>query len=47
VEGRAEECDLKPAKKGRKLPKVLTADKFRRFNKLVDPPRQPPRELYR
>jgi len=31
-----EECDLKPAKKGRKLPKVLTAEEFRRFYKLVD-----------
>jgi integrase len=31
-----EECDLKPAKRGRKLPKVLTADEFRRFYKLVD-----------
>ena len=24
-------CDLRPAKKGRKLPRVLTADDFRRF----------------
>jgi len=31
-----EECDLKPAKRGRKLPKVLTADEFRRFYRLVD-----------
>jgi len=47
VDGRAEECDLKPAKKGRKLPKVLTADEFRRFYNLVDPARQDRRELYR
>ncbi|MCE9530192.1 MAG: hypothetical protein K8T89_03510, partial [Planctomycetes bacterium] len=25
------ECQLRPAKKGRKLPNVLTADSFRRF----------------
>jgi integrase/recombinase XerD len=31
-----EECDLKPAKKGRRLPKVLNADEFRRFYQLVD-----------
>jgi integrase len=24
-------CDLQPAKKGRKLPRVLTADEFRKF----------------
>ncbi len=29
-------CDLKPAKKGRKLPRVLTADDFRRFYRAVD-----------
>ncbi len=29
-------CDLKPAKKKRKLPKVLTSDEFRRFYKIVD-----------
>jgi len=29
-------CDLRPAKKGRKLPKVLTADEFRRFYSVVD-----------
>jgi site-specific recombinase XerD len=30
------ECDLKPAKKGRRLPKVLTQDDFRRFYEIVD-----------
>jgi integrase/recombinase XerD len=29
-------CDLRPAKKGRKLPKVLTTDEFRRFYLIVD-----------
>jgi integrase/recombinase XerD len=30
------ECDLKPAKKGRRLPKVLTGDDFRRFFEVLD-----------
>jgi len=30
------ECSLKPAKKGRRLPKVLTQDNFRRFYEVVD-----------
>lgn len=30
------QCDLKPKKKGRKLPKVLTTDEFERFYKMVD-----------
>lgn len=29
-------CDLRPAKKPKKLPRVLTADEFRRFYKVVD-----------
>lgn len=29
-------CDLHPAKKGRRLPKVLTADEFRRFYSILD-----------
>ena len=29
-------CDLKPKKKGRKLPNVLNADEFRRFYQIVD-----------
>jgi len=29
-------CDLRPAKKGRKLPRVLTADQFRHFYTIVD-----------
>jgi len=29
-------CDLRPAKKGRKLPRVLTAEEFRRFYAVVD-----------
>jgi hypothetical protein len=29
-------CELRPATKGRKLPKVLTADEFRRFYVVVD-----------
>lgn len=31
-----EACELKPKKKGRKLPKVLTSDEFRRFYEIVD-----------
>jgi integrase/recombinase XerD len=31
-----QECDLKPAKKGRKLPRVLVADDFRKFYEAVD-----------
>ncbi len=31
-----QQCDLKPAKKGRKLPNVLTTDEFRKFYKIVD-----------
>lgn len=31
-----QECELRPAKKGRKLPRVLTAEEFRRFYKVVD-----------
>lgn len=31
-----EACNLKPAKKGRKLPRVLTADDFRKFYAAVD-----------
>jgi integrase len=31
-----QECDLRPAKKGRKLPRILTADDFRRFYQVVD-----------
>jgi integrase/recombinase XerD len=30
------DCSLKPAKKGRRLPKVLTQDDFRRFYEVVD-----------
>jgi integrase/recombinase XerD len=29
-------CDLRPAKKGRRLPRVLTAEEFRRFYAIVD-----------
>jgi integrase/recombinase XerD len=29
-------CDLRPAKKGRRLPRVLTTDEFRRFYQIVD-----------
>ncbi len=29
-------CDLRPAKKGRRLPRVLTTDEFRRFYLMVD-----------
>lgn len=31
-----QECELKPAKKGRKLPNVLTAAEFKRFYVIVD-----------
>ena len=31
-----QKCDLRPAKKGRKLPRILTADDFRRFYEAVD-----------
>lgn len=31
-----QDCDLKPTKKGRKLPNVLTTDEFRRFYVIVD-----------
>ena len=31
-----QKCDLKPKKKGRKLPNVLNADEFRRFYLIVD-----------
>jgi integrase len=30
------ECDLRPAKKGRKLPHILNTDDFRRFYEVVD-----------
>src|SRR5215210_1262433 len=30
------ECQLRPAKKGRRLPRILTADDFRRFYEAVD-----------
>src|SRR5947207_726356 len=29
-------CQLRPAKKGRKLPRILNADEFRRFYQIVD-----------
>jgi integrase len=29
-------CDLQPAKKGRRLPKILTAEEFRRFYQILD-----------
>ena len=29
-------CDLRPAKKGRRLPRVLTTEEFRRFYAVVD-----------
>jgi integrase len=29
-------CELRPAKKGRRLPRVLNSDEFRRFYKIVD-----------
>lgn len=31
-----QECSLRPAKKGRRLPKVLSPDNFRRFYEIVD-----------
>ena len=31
-----QKCELHPAKKGRKLPRILTADDFRRFYQAVD-----------
>ena len=31
-----QECDLRPAKKGKRLPNVLAADDFRSFYKVVD-----------
>ena len=31
-----EECELRPAKKGRRLPRILTAADFRRFYDIVD-----------
>jgi integrase len=31
-----QKCELRPAKKGRKLPRILTADDFRRFYLAVD-----------
>ncbi len=31
-----QKCELRPAKKGRKLPRILTADDFRRFYQIVD-----------
>src|ERR1700736_5916398 len=30
------ECSLRPAKKGRRLPRILNADDFRRFYEAVD-----------
>ncbi len=30
------ECDLRPAKRGRRLPRTLTTDHFRRFYEVVD-----------
>lgn len=30
------ECDLRPAKKGRRLPRILNTDEFRRFYQIVD-----------
>ena len=30
------ECELRPAKKGRRLPRVLTTEEFRRFYQVVD-----------
>jgi len=30
------ECDLRPAKKGRRLPRIMTTDHFRRFYEVVD-----------
>ena len=34
-----QKCDLHPAKKPKRLPRVLSADEFRRFYKVVDGPR--------
>ena len=31
-----QQCELKPAKKGRKLPKILNGGEFRRFYTIVD-----------
>jgi integrase len=31
-----QKCELRPVKKGRKLPRILTADDFRRFYQVVD-----------
>ena len=31
-----QKCELRPAKRGKKLPRVLTADDFRRFYRAVD-----------
>jgi len=31
-----QECDLRPAKKGKKLPRVLTTTEFRKFYEIVD-----------
>jgi hypothetical protein len=33
------ECDLRPAKKGRRLPRILNADDFRSFYQAVDRPK--------
>src|SRR5262245_2086482 len=30
------ECDLRPARKGRRIPRVLTSDDFRKFYEVVD-----------
>ena len=30
------QCDLRPAKKGRRLPRILNADEFRKFYQVVD-----------
>src|SRR5262245_34791793 len=30
------ECDLRPAKRGRRLPRILNPDDFRRFYQVVD-----------
>lgn len=31
-----QKCELRPAKRGKKLPRILTADHFRRFYQIVD-----------
>ena len=36
-----EQCDLKPKKAGRRLPRILTAEDFRRFYKAVDQANDP------